>query len=101
MQSIIIKPIVTEKSMAGGEANKYTFMVSQSATKTDIKQAIKNVSDVHIVSVATATIKGKRKRIGARRVKTKETATKKAIVTLKKGEKISFMESGTDKDKKK
>lgn len=101
MQNIIIKPIVTEKTMSGSSANKFTFLVASFATKTDIKKAIKDAFNVHVVSVSTSTIKGKRKRIGTRRIEIKETATKKAIVMLKKGDKISLFESGTDEEKRK
>lgn len=101
MKTVIIKPIVTEKSMAstGGPA-KYTFAVDAQASKTDIKLAIKDAFNVSVVSISTTKIKGKRKRVGKRRIEEVETATKKAIVVLKKGEKISF-ESITEEEKPK
>ena len=102
MKTVIIKPIVTEKSMAstGGPA-KYTFAVDQFATKTDIKLAIKKAFNVQVVSISTSKIKGKRVKIGKRRIEESETATKKAIVVLKKGEKISFVETSDTEVKKK
>lgn len=101
MNTIIIKPIVTEKSMQAGGPSKFTFMVAKSATKNDIRRAMKESFSVNVVSISTSKIKGKRKRIGTRRVETVETATKKAIIMLKKGEKISLFESGTEEEKKK
>jgi len=99
--TVIIKPVVSEKSMQGVHPGKFTFMVSSFATKTDIKNAINQAFNVNVVSVSTSKIKGKRKRIGTRRIEVKETATKKATVMLKKGEKISLFESGTEEEKKK
>jgi len=99
--TVIIKPVVSEKSMQGVHPGKFTFMVAQSATKTDIKRAINEAFNVNVVSVSTSKIKGKRKRIGTKRIEENVTATKKATVMLKKGEKISLFESGTDEEKKK
>ncbi len=99
--TIIIKPVVTEKSMQSGGPAKFTFMVDAFATKTDIKNALKESFGVNVVSVSTSKIKGKRKRIGARRLEVQEQATKKATVMLRKGEKLSIFESGTDEEKKK
>ncbi len=99
--TVIIKPVVTEKSMQSSGPVKFTFMVAAYATKTDIKKALKDAFGVNVVSVTTSKIKGKRKRIGARRVEVSETTAKKATVQLRKGEKISLFESGTDEEKKK
>ncbi|HVF69027.1 MAG TPA: 50S ribosomal protein L23 [Xanthomonadales bacterium] len=98
--NVIIKPIVTEKSMQGN-LGKYTFLVAGSATKAEIRNAFKTSFSVNIVSISTSKIKGKRKRIGARRVEVNETATKKATILLKKGEKLSIFESGEDKKENK
>lgn len=100
-QTIIIKPVVTEKSMQG-DLGKYTFMVAGSATKTDIKNAFKKSFDVNVVSISTSKIKGKRKRIGPRRIEEAASATKKATILLKKGEKITFFEgAGSEEPSKK
>lgn len=98
--NVIIKPIVTEKSMQG-EAGKYTFMVEKSASKDDIRKAFKKNFGVSVVSVSTNKIKGKRKRIGARRVEVATTSSKKATILLKKGEKLSIFEAGEEKETKK
>ena len=99
MQSIIIKPLVTEKSMSEVSIGKYTFVVARSATKPVIKQAIKDMFNVTVTGVSTIVVKGKRKRIGARRVEVEATEWKKATVTLKKGDKIALFEPGTEEKK--
>lgn len=94
MRSIILSPIITEKSMGFAGGGKYSFLVSRFTSKTTIKQAIAGKFKVSIVNVQTVVIKGKRKRIGVRRVEVVESELKKAIVTLKKGQKIGLFEPG-------
>ncbi len=77
---IIIKPIITEKSMAGMEESKYTFKVLKDANKTEIKLAIEEAFDVKIAKINTLNVKGKVKRQG--RFVGKRADWKKAIVTL-------------------
>ncbi len=93
---IIVKPIVTEKSMVDVAKGKYGFIVAMQATKATIKKAVSDAFNVHVVSVSTIIVKGKRKRVGKRREEVNETKWKKAIVTLKKGEKISLFEAGEE-----
>lgn len=89
---IIIRPIITEKSMMLKEReNKYTFEVHPKATKKDIKDAIEKLFNVKVEKVNTINIKGKRKRIG--RIVTKSKNWKKAIVKLREGDTIEFFES--------
>ena len=94
MINIIISPIITEKSMKAAEGGKYSFLVSRFSSKTDIKQAVARMFKVNIVNVRTIIIKGKRKRSGARRIEVNDSEIKKAIVQLKKGEKIGLFEPG-------
>lgn len=97
MQQVIIKPLVTEKSMADVNKNKYSFVVTKDATKTAIKAAIKQMFNVTAIGVATIVVKGKSHRVGMRRMEVKKPEYKKAIVTLKKGDKIALLEPGEDK----
>lgn len=97
---VIIKPLVTEKSMDDVTKGKYTFIVDRFATKPVIKQAIKDMFKVTVVSVATSIVKGRSKRVGMRRQEVSTAAYKKATVTLKKGEKISLFEPGGGEEKK-
>jgi len=90
--SIIIRPIITEKSMKEAEAGKFTFQVQKDANKTNIKKAIEGQFSVNVTGLSTITVKGKRKRVGARRTEVKEAAIKKAIATLKSGQKIDLFE---------
>jgi large subunit ribosomal protein L23 len=77
---IIIKPIITEKSMTGMEANKYTFKVLKDANKTEIKLAIEEAFGVKVSKINTLNVKGKVKRQG--KFIGKRADWKKAIVTL-------------------
>jgi len=77
---IIIKPIITEKSMVGMEDSRYTFKVLKDANKTEIKLAIEEAFGVKIAKINTMNVKGKVKRQG--RFVGKRADWKKAIVTL-------------------
>lgn len=101
MQNVIVRPLVTEKSMSDVTKGKYTFVVDRFATKPVIKQAIKTMFNVTVVSVATNIVKGKSKRVGVRRQEVQSAAWKKATVTLKKGDKISLFEPGGAEEEKK
>lgn len=89
-RDIIIKPIVTEKSMDLLADNKYTFIVDRKANKTEIKNAIEGIFKVKVDKVTTMVVKGKVKRVG--RFEGKTPNRKKAIVTLKPGHKIRLFE---------
>lgn len=89
-RDIIIKPVITEKSMDLLADNKYTFIVDKKANKTEIKNAIEKIFDVRVEKVRTMNVKGKTKRMG--RFEGKTPDRKKAIVTLKPGHKIRLFE---------
>lgn len=89
-RDIIIRPIVTEKSMNLLADNKYTFIVDPRANKIEIRKAIEDIFDVKVEKVYTMTIKGKKKRMG--RFEGRRPNRKKAIVTLKPGHKIPLFE---------
>jgi large subunit ribosomal protein L23 len=89
-ESILIEPILSEKSNTMREGGKYIFKVSARATKFDIKEAVRRLFNVHPVACNVLNVGGKPKRV---RYKKGLTATwKKAIVTLAKGEKIGLIE---------
>ena len=88
---IIIKPVVTEKSMTLVEENKYTFIVDKRSNKTEIKNAVESIFKVTVEKVSTMNIKGKPKRMG--RFEGKRPDRKKAIVKVKHGEKIRIYDS--------
>ena len=88
---IIIRPIISEKSTAAMEINKYVFEVPMKANKVMIKQAVKTIFKVQPVSVNVLVVRGRRRRVRLRVGRT--AAWKKAIVTLKAGDKINVFES--------
>ena len=79
-QDIIIAPVITEKSMAGIAAKKYTFKVAQDANKIEIAQAVKELFKVDVAKVNTISVRGRAKRMG--RYSGYTASWKKAIVTL-------------------
>jgi large subunit ribosomal protein L23 len=90
-RDVIIRPVVSEKSYSGLEANRYTFLVAPDANKTEIKEAIQKIWDVHVLSVNTMMRKGKVKR--QRYVSGRRSDQKRAIVTLAEGDNIEIFET--------
>ena len=90
-RDVIIRPIVSEKSYAGLERNRYTFVVRKDSNKTEIKEAVQAIWDVQVLSVNTMNRKGKTKRRGITRGKRSDQ--KRAIVTLAEGDTIEIFES--------
>ena len=86
---IIKAPLVTEKSSDAKQNNKYTFLVSEKATKTEIKEAIEKIFKVEVVGISTLNIKTKKKRVG--RYTGLSNRGKKAIVKLAPGMTIENM----------
>ena len=83
---VILKPVVTERSMAGMGEKKYTFLVHPEATKNQIKEAVEKMfPGTEVASVNTMNCDGKNKRRGM--VYGKTAKTKKAIVKLTEGSK--------------
>ncbi|MCD6366066.1 MAG: 50S ribosomal protein L23 [Bacteroidales bacterium] len=90
---ILHRPVVTEKfTKLGEKLNKYAFIVNRKANKLEIKKAVEEMYDVEIAEVNTMQYAGKNKSRSTKTgvVKGKTKAFKKAIVTLKEGEKIDF-----------
>lgn len=88
---IIEQPLVTEKGMAATHAGKYSFRVCRDANKIEIAAAVKKIFNVDVLDVNTMNVKGKKKRVG-RHPEGKCSDWKKAIVTLKPGQKIEIFE---------
>jgi large subunit ribosomal protein L23 len=83
---VLVKPMISEKTIDLMENDKYTFFVAKDANKIEIKKAVEEIFNVTVVDVNTRNQKGKTKRMG--RFEGKRPDTKKAIVTLKAGDKI-------------
>ena len=89
---IIIRPLITEKSMDGIAAKRYTFEVQKDATKPEIAKAVEEMFGVEVKKVNTMNVKSKPKRLGVHAGSTR--SWKKAIVTLTEGSKsIAFFDS--------
>ncbi len=88
---VIKRPLLTEKSgRVREEGNFYTFEVEKNANKELIKQAVETLFKVHVIKVNTCTMPGKAKRFGKNSSEARRM--KKAIVKLKKDEKIEILE---------
>ena len=91
LHDIIKKPSLTEKSGHIREkGNYYTFRVNNDASKKEIKMAVEAMFKVHVIKVNTITMPGKSKRFGKAMSAAKKF--KKAVVKLKKDEKIDIVE---------
>lgn len=90
-RDIIVRPIITERSMDDTAFNKYTFEVATNANKIEIKEAVETIFDVKVEKVATMNMNGKVKRMG--RFEGRRKNWKKAIVKLTADSKaIEFFE---------
>jgi large subunit ribosomal protein L23 len=83
---VLIRPVVSEKSYVLAAAGRYTFRVHRDAHKTQIRQAVEALFDVHVVDVRTLSVKRKPKRRGT--VSGRTDAWRKAIVQVREGETI-------------
>ena len=97
--NIIISPLITEKSMSDAASGKFSFRVAKSANKNEIKKEVEKRFSVNVTHISTNILKGKKIRVGVRRTEKEISDTKKAIVSVKKGQKIGLFELGGDKDK--
>lgn len=86
--SVIIRPVISERSYAFMEENKYTFEVARDANKHQIKDAVEELFNVKVSRVNTLWVKAKNKRV--RYVAGKTRTWKKAIVTVAEGDSIEI-----------
>jgi large subunit ribosomal protein L23 len=90
-QKIIRRPLITEKSTQQKEVtHQYAFEVHPDANKIEIQSAVERLFKVKVIQVRTCNVLGKVKRLGRRFGKRPDW--KKAIVTLKEGDRIDFFE---------
>ena len=87
---VLISPVVSEKSYGQIVENRYTFKVHKDAHKTQIRQAVEELFDVHVVAVNVLKVQPKPKRRGM--ITGTKRGWKKAIVEVKAGEKIDIFE---------
>ncbi|HEY3998053.1 MAG TPA: 50S ribosomal protein L23 [Candidatus Xenobia bacterium] len=87
-RDIILRPIISEKSVEMTQFNKYTFRVHRGSNKLEIRSAVQTIFKVDVLSVRTINVKGKPVRRG--KFHGHKPDWKKAIVTLKAGQKIEM-----------
>lgn len=89
-RTVIVKPVISEKSYALLNANKYTFRVHDDATKPQVRQAVEAIFGVRVQDVRTANVKAKPKQRALYRGKRRQW--KKAVVTLHPDDSIELFE---------
>jgi large subunit ribosomal protein L23 len=91
---VVVRPVISEKSMDESGRGKYTFEVHPDASKIQVKAAVEELFKVEVSAVNVLTTKAKEKRRGTRRGRTVGWTSpwRKAIVTLRPGQKIEFFE---------
>ena len=90
LYKVLQRPLITEKNSALQAQGKYAFEVAEEANKTQIKQAVEKAFKVTVTGVNVMTVPGKRRRMRGRQVMS--PSWKKALVTLKPGDKIELFE---------
>ena len=91
---VVLRPVISEKSMDETQRGKYTFRVHSDANKLQVKRAVEELFKVEVVDVNVLTTKAKEKVRSRRRGRTRGWTSpwKKAVVTLAAGQKIEFFE---------
>ena len=90
LYEILRRPLITEKSTVLQAQGKYAFEVASEANKPQIKQAVEKAFKVEVTAVNVMVVTGERRRLGRWQVPAR--SWKKAIVTLKPGDKIELFE---------
>jgi large subunit ribosomal protein L23 len=90
LYKVLQRPLITEKNSALQAQGKYAFKVAEEANKEQIKQAVEKAFKVTVTGVNVMTVSGKRRRMRGREVT--NPSWKKALVTLKPGDKIELFE---------
>ena len=92
LHDILLRPVISEKSVAETERNNYTFAVARDANKFQIKAAVEAEFKVNVLGVRVMSVKPKQKRRGRRTMGT-VPGWKKAVVTIAAGDKIELFEA--------
>ncbi len=94
---MLLKPLITEKSLAGTAGRRYTFIVDLLDSKSMIKSDVEKTFGVKVLSVRTSHVHGKEYRTGKRGAHAKYVDHKKAMVTIKPDQKIELFDSPENK----
>jgi large subunit ribosomal protein L23 len=100
MQSIIVKPIITEKSLNFAARGWYTFAVDLHANKYQIATAVQTLYPVEVKEVRTISMHGKTRRVGRKSKVVQQSDWKKALVHLKTGQRIEAFDVTTQAETK-
>ncbi len=92
VHDILLRPVISEKSVLETERNNYTFAVARDANKFQIKAAVEAEFKVNVVGVRVLTVKPKQKRRGRRQMGI-VSGWRKAVVTIEAGQKIELFET--------
>jgi large subunit ribosomal protein L23 len=92
LSDILLRPVISEKSVAETERNNYTFAVARAANKFQIKAAVEAEFNVNVLGVRVMSVKPKQKRRGRRQMGT-VPGWRKAVVTIAAGQKIELFEA--------
>ena len=90
LYDVLRRPLITEKGTSLQPQNKYSFEVDASANKQQVKDAVEKAFGVKVTAVNVANMPSKTRRVGRRQIQTQPW--KKAIVTLRAGDKIALFE---------
>lgn len=88
LYEVLRRPLITEKNTMLGAQNKFTFEVAKDANKIQIRQAVEAMFNVEVNDVNVSRVHGKMRRVGRSHGMTR--AWKKAVVTLKPGQRIDL-----------
>ena len=92
VHDILLRPVISEKSVLETERNNYTFAVARDANKFQIKEAVEAEFKVKVVGVRVITVRPKQKRRGRRQMGI-VSGWRKAVVTIEAGQKIELFET--------
>jgi large subunit ribosomal protein L23 len=92
LHDVLLRPVISEKSVLETERNNYTFAVARDANKFQIREAVEAEFKVNVVGVRVLTVKPKQKRRGRRQLGT-VPGWRKAVVTIEAGQKIELFET--------
>jgi large subunit ribosomal protein L23 len=91
--SVLIRPVISEKTYSLMDRNVYVFVVEPEATKVDVRHAVERAFGVHVAKVNTLSRKGKSVRNRRTNTTGRRPEVKRAFVTLHSGDKIDLFES--------
>lgn len=91
---VLRRPLMTEKSSyQSGKLNQYSFIVADTATRSQVKDAIETLYDVNVLRVNVMNVPAKRgRRLRSRRLLVRKAAYKKAVITLAEGQSLQIFE---------